>query len=156
MLGFAHTSLLVLPVLVVSAARACGAQRAFPESASSLLRALVTDSVSAGGANTSGVFVAADSSSASLLRQLQIPLDSTQRLVCPGSTDKDGLLPAGANGYRVRLTIVGATDTLEVSVLKACTFVYRGRPHGFYQEIVYEVSRRQTGWHARPLRMSIT
>ena len=150
-------SLLVVMLFVSACSRTT--QAASRESLYPVLRSMVIDSVISGGRAPGDVFVAVDSSSRLLLRNVGVPLDTSIRstqLTCPGSTDKDGRRPVGIHGYKVRLTVEGTGDTLQVSVFKACAFVYRGRPRGFYQQIDYEVTLQSGRWRARGIRLSIT
>lgn len=122
-----------------------------------LVHKLVVESVNGGGRHPSQVFVAADSISAAIMRVAEIPADSTRNLTCPGSSDANGGVPTGPLGYMVKLRVNGEGDSREVSVFKACTFVYRGAANGFYQGEDYEVKREHGRWRvARLLRGVIT
>lgn len=122
-----------------------------------LVHKMVIDSVNGGGRHPRQVFVAADSISGAIMQVAEIPADSTRNLTCPGSTDANGVVPAGPLGYMVKLRVNGEGDSREVSVFKACTFVFRGAANGFYQGEDYEVKREHGRWRVtRLLRGVIT
>ena len=116
-----------------------------------LLRHLVVDSLRGGGARAEAVLVAADSTSATLLRLADLPLAATPRppaLVCPGSTEADGRPAPPPVGYLVQVTFAVGTDTTvrQLRVTKSCRFRYRGRARGFAEGGAWELRREDGRW----------
>jgi hypothetical protein len=72
-------------------------------------------------------------------------------------------VPSGPLGYLVRVRVNGEGDTREVSVNKACRFIYCGRTSGFstanafYEMVDFEVKREGSRWRVtRWLSWAIT
>jgi hypothetical protein len=123
----------------------------------SLIRGFIVDSLHGGGRAPNQVFAAADSSSADIMRIAGVAMASTTQLTCPGSTNAAGNRLSSVVGYQVTVAVTGEGRTRKVTLRKACNFVYRGRPSGFYEGLAFEVKRQ--GWHWRVsqwLEQSIT
>ncbi len=153
-----YTGLLATWVALAATSSPTHAQKIVLDSdLAALVRKLVVESVNGGGYHASQIFVARDSLSESIMRLAGIPTDTATHLNCPGSTDANGNVQPGILGYVVSLKLTGDGDTREVSILKLCTFVYRGGGHGFYQGEDYEVKRENGHWRVtRLLRGVIT
>ena len=112
-----------------------------------LLRQLVVDSLQRdGGARVDMILVAADSTSATLLRLADLPTvaaPAPKPLLCPGSTEADGLRAARPRGYVVQVTFTTLADTTtrELRISISCSFRYRGSVLPFAEAAAWQLQR---------------
>ena len=80
------------------------------------------------------------------MRLAQVPIHASTNLYCPGGTEQNGQVVRGTLGYLVEVSMKGEGETRVISVTKSCTFMFRGKEHGFMQGSDFEIKRLDGHW----------
>ena len=121
-----------------------------PAGLSSEVRQLL-ESLQGGGVRAEMILIAADSASAELLRQADVPVTAAPApaaLLCPGSTEADGRPSAPPVGYVVQASLVLRPDgiTRRFRVTKSCNFRFRGGGRGFAEGGAWDLRLDDGRW----------